>query len=324
MSTENPTPTSGMQGAPEPHIAHGTPAKPVVQPAEPPRLPRHERNFVALFAPAIVISSAIMQYVGASIAVQLFAAATVGAVAWGRFSIAGIVLAAIRRPKIPWCHPRQAWLTLRAPAAFGLALTTMNVVFYYAISLIHLGTAVALEFLGPVVLAALTGRSIRERVGIGFALAGVFLISWVGVDLSAPGQLLGVLLALFAGLFWALYIWTGRKVSTGASGPDALAIGFCAGALAYLPLAIIGFGPILTDYRLLAMMIGVAVLSSLLPFLLDVLLFKHIPTSTYSLISSLFPATSMLVGVALLGQIPTPGELVGLGCITVAVALARG
>ena len=283
---------------------------------------RFTAHRAALFAPSLVICSAIMQYVGASFAVQLFAIASAGAVAWGRFSIAGIILAAIRRPKIAWRAPRKAFEQLRYPVVFGLALTSMNVVFYYAISHVHLGTAVSLEFLGPVVLAAVTGVSWRERIGVLFALVGVLSISWIGVDLSDPSQRLGVSLSLLAGLFWALYIWFGRKVSTEASGPDALAIGFCAGGVAYLPFAIHGFGPILASPRTMLMMLAVSVLSSLLPFLLDVAVFSRVRPSTYSLISSLFPATSMLVGLVMLHQQPNLGGLLGLACVTIAVALA--
>lgn len=263
-----------------------------------------------------------MQYVGASIAVQLFAVAGAGAVAWGRFSIAGIILIAWRRPAIPLSGAHATLKFLITPVLFGLALTTMNVVFYYAISFIHLGTAVALEFLGPVILAALTGKRWQERIGIVFALIGVFLISWIGIDLTNRQQLLGFVLALAAGIFWALYIWLGRKVSTQANGPDSLAIGFCAGAIAYLPLAVSGFGPILASWRLFALMVAVALLSSLAPFLLDITIFKHLRPSAYSLISSLFPATSLVVGLVLLHQTPSLGGLLGLACVSIAVALA--
>ncbi len=277
---------------------------------------------IALFAPLFVILSGLVQYLGASFAVQLFSVTTAGAVAWGRFSIAGIIMLAWRRPPVPWKNPRAAYRFLRTPALFGLALTSMNVVFYYAISYVHLGTAVALEFLGPVILAALTGRGVRVRVAICFAALGVFLISWIGVDLSDSRARIGVALSLFAGVFWALYIWLGRKVSTSTNGPDSLAIGLCAGAIFYVPFAFAGFASIVTNMHYLAMMIAVAIFSSFLPFLLEITILKHVRADTYSLLSSLYPATSLIVGFLLLHQAPNFGGILGLICVTIAVALS--
>lgn len=265
-------------------------------------------------APGILLASGIIQYVGASIAVTLFAAASVAAVAWGRVAVGAIVMMAWRRPTIVW---RQLW----RPAVLGIALVTMNVLFYYAIARIPLGTAVALEFIGPVLLAAVTGRGWRIWTGIVLAVSGVFLISWIGVDTSEPGVAAGVTFAVAAGAAWALYMWMGSKVATAGAGPDSLALGMAIGALLYVPLAIPDFAVILTDVKLLALMVAVGLFSSVVPYFLEVTLLSKVPASTFALLNSLYPATSLVVGMVLLRQFPSAGEIVGLVLISIAVVL---
>lgn len=263
-------------------------------------------------APAILLATGIIQYVGASIAVTLFAVASASAVAWGRVAVGAIVMMAWRRPRIEW---RKLW----RPAVLGLALVTMNILFYQAIDRIPLGTAVALEFIGPVLLAAVTGRNWRIWTGIVFAATGVFMISWIGVDMNEPGVAAGVGFAVAAGAAWALYMWMGSKVATAGVGPDSLAIGMAIGAIAYIPIAIPGFGVILTDPKLLALMVAVGVFSSVVPYFLEVTILTKVPASTFALLNSLYPATSLVVGMVMLRQFPNLGEIGGLVLISIAV-----
>lgn len=265
-------------------------------------------------APAVLISAAIIQYIGASLAIGLFAAAPAGAVAWGRMTGAAIILLIWRRPRL---NLRRIWI----PIVFGLALTGMNVVFYFALSRIPLGAAVALEYIGPVLLSAFTGRNWRVRLGILLALLGVFLISWIGVDISQSSIRIGVLFALAAGVCWATYIIIGRRLSLDGSSAEILAWGNLAGAIFFLPLAIPGFHPIITTPHLLVIMVLVALCSSVIPYTLELRVMGVVPTAVYSLLSSLYPATSLLVGVVMLRQIPTWGEILGLLCVSLAVAL---
>lgn len=265
-------------------------------------------------APAILLASGIIQYIGASIAVTLFAVAAVGAVAWGRVAVGAIVMMLWRRPKI---EVKKLW----RPAVLGLALVTMNILFYQSIARIPLGTAVALEFIGPVLLAALLGRGWRIWTGIIFAVSGVFMISWIGVDMTEPGVAAGVAFAIVAGASWALYMWIGSKVATAGVGPDSLAVGMAIGATVYLPLAIPDFGVILTDVKILALMVAVGVFSSVVPYVLDVTILTKVPASTFALLNSLYPATSLVVGMVLLRQFPSAGEIGGLILISIAVVL---
>ena len=139
-------------------------------------------------APPIFVVSALSQYLGAGLAVTLFALMPSTTVAWWRLTVGAVVLVALRRP---W---RRRWTgrALLAAAVFGAATATMNVVFYAAISLLPLGTAVSLEFLGPVAVAVVTGRGWRPRAAAALALLGVVSISGLGVDPGEPGQRAGV------------------------------------------------------------------------------------------------------------------------------------
>ena len=269
-------------------------------------------------APLVFVVSAFSQYLGAGLAVSLFSLMPSTTVAWWRLVVGATVLMALR---CPW---RRSWTpkALALAAAFGTATATMNVIFYAAISLLPLGTVVSLEFLGPVAVAAVTGRGWRPRLAALLALLGVVCISGLGVDLSEPGQRAGVVLALAAGAAWAGYILLGRRVASSGAGVDSLAVGMVSGALVYAPFAVGTAAAALTSVRAAAMALGVGLLSTAVPYGLDQVVLKRLGTDTFALLSSLMPATSMLVGVAVLGQLPSGWEVAGLGLVSVAVALA--
>ncbi|MDR6939348.1 EamA family transporter [Arcanobacterium hippocoleae] len=275
-----------------------------------------ERVF-GMFAPLTMIAAAIMNYAGTAFAVGLFDVASVTAVGWGRFATASLIMIVIFRPKI---ELKRIWV----PILFGLAMTSMNLVFYHAIAHIPLGAAVALEFLGPVILSAVTARGWRVRTGLVLAVCGVGMISWVGVDIANRNVQIGVLLALAAGIFWAIYMYLGGKIAASGKGSHALTIGMSAGTLFYLPFAAKSFLPIATSPKYLALMFLVGIFSSILPFLVELTVMRYIATPVYALLVALYPATSILVGFVVLRQIPTTGELAGLFLITAAVALVNG
>ncbi len=280
------------------------------------------RTGTVRFAPFLMLGSGISQYVGASLAVGLFAVAPALSVAWGRVLAGGLIMLLWRRsiPKLP--EGGFDWRTFGKAALFGVILGAMNLSFYMAIDHISLGTAVALEYLGPVLLAALTGRGWKVRLGILLAGTGVFLISWVGVDMSDPSVAIGVGFAFLAGLFWAFYIWVGRKVAIGGRGLDSLAWAMCVAALVYLPLGAPGIGPIFADWKLLFFLVCVGALSSALPYGIDQIVMKALPAATVALLNSLLPVTSVLVGLVMLRQVPNWAEVAGIALVSIAVALA--
>lgn len=272
----------------------------------------------AVPAPLIFMGAGLSSYIGAGFAVSLFALMPSTTVAWWRIAIGALVLMAWRRP---W---RRAWTRgdLAVCAAFGLATATMNVIFYASINHLPLGTAVSLEFLGPVAVALATGRGWAPRVAALLAMAGVVSISGLGLDMGDERQRTGVLLALTAGGAWACYILLGRRVAARGAGLDSLAIASAAGALAYLPLAAPTAMRALTDAPTAAAVAGVALLSTVVPYALDQVAMRRLATASFSLLTSLMPATSLLVGVVMLRQLPNAGEAVGLVLISIAVALA--
>ena len=271
-------------------------------------------------APLVFVVSAFSQYLGAGLAVSLFSLMPSTTVAWWRLVVGATVLMALR---CPW---RRSWTpkALALAAAFGTATATatMNVIFYAAISLLPLGTVVSLEFLGPVAVAAFTGRGWRPRCSAVLALLGVVSISGLGVDVGKPDQRTGVVLALAAGAAWAGYILLGRRVASAGSGIDSLAVGMVFGALVYAPFAVGTAAGALASVRSTAMALGVGLLSTAVPYGLDQVVLKRLGTDTFALLSSLMPATSMLVGVVVLGQLPSGWEVTGLVLVSVAVALA--
>ena len=269
-------------------------------------------------APLVFVVSALSQSLGAGLAVSLFSLMPSTTVAWWRLVVGAAVLMALRRP---W---RRSWTrkVLALAATFGTATATMNVIFYAAISLLPLGTVVSLEFLGPVVVAAITGRGWRPRCAAVLALLGVVSISGLGVDLSEPSQRTGVVLALAAGVAWAGYILLGRCVASAGAGIDSLAVGMVFGALVYAPFAVGAAAGALTSVRSVVMALGVGLLSTAVPYGLDQVVLKRLGTDIFALLSSLMPATSMLVGVVVLGQLPSGWEFIGLVLVSVAVALA--
>lgn len=269
-------------------------------------------------APLVFVVSAFSQYLGAGLAVSLFSLMPSTTVAWWRLVVGATVLMALR---CPW---RRSWTpkAMSLAAAFGTATATMNVIFYAAISLLPLGTVVSLEFLGPVAVAAFTGRGWRPRCAAVLAPLGVVSISGLGVDVGEPDQRTGVVLALAAGAAWAGYILLGRRVASAGSGIDSLAVGMVFGALVYAPFAVGTAAGALASVRSTAMALGVGLLSTAVPYGLDQVVLKRLGTDTFALLSSLMPATSMLVGVVVLGQLPSGWEVTGLVLVSVAVALA--
>ncbi len=272
----------------------------------------------AIPAPLIFMCAGLSTYVGAGFAVALFALMPSTTVAWWRVTIGALVLLAWRRP---W---RRGWSAreLALSTTFGIAMATMNVLFYASIDHLPLGTAVSLEFLGPVAVALITGRGWMPRVAAVLALAGVVSISGLGLDLADPGQRLGMILALAAGGAWAGYILLGRVVAAVGAGIDGLAVAAVAGSLAYLPMAAPTALRAVSSTGTLLAVVGVAVMSTVVPYALDQVTMRRLRADAFSLLSSLMPATSLLVGMVMLRQLPNAGEVIGLVLISAAVALA--
>ncbi len=269
-------------------------------------------------APLFIIGSGLTQYIGAAIAVSLFTVIEPSSVAWARVTVGAVVLLAWRRP---W----RSGLTGRDlvnSAIFGVALCAMNVTFYESIHLLPLGVAVSLEFLGPVGVAVVRGTGAGSRVAAVLALAGVASIGGLGLDLRAPGVLEGLAWVLAAAALWAVYIVLGQRIAQERSGITNLALGCIAGSLVFSPLLAHGAAPALHSWGVAAGVLGVALLSTVLPLSLEALALSRVSAPTFALLNALLPATSAIVGAILLRQLPGPWEVVGLVLVSAAVWLA--
>ncbi|MCX6463437.1 MAG: EamA family transporter [Pseudonocardiales bacterium] len=267
-------------------------------------------------APVLFVLGGLSMYVGAALAVGLFAALPPAAVAVLRLVGAAAVLLAWRRPG------RAAWRGSRLvrAVAFGLATALMNVAFYEAIARLPLGTAVAIEFCGPVLVAAVASRRPRDVAAVVLAAVGVLLIA----DVRWSGSPSGVLWALAAAAMWAAYILLGKRVARAGTGLDDMAVGFAVAAVLLAPLLAVG-GPgstaALADPLVVVLAVGVGVLSSVVPYVLDQLVLRRVGQARFAVLLALLPATATVVGLVALAQVPGPLEALGIAAVIAAVGL---
>ncbi|MGA9870225.1 MAG: EamA family transporter [Rhodococcus sp. (in: high G+C Gram-positive bacteria)] len=276
--------------------------------------------------PALFVVGGLTQYVGAAIGVFLFDTLDPAAVAWLRALGAAGVLLAWRRP---WRRRTGAdrWTRRRITIAtlFGLATVGMNVVFYEAIARIPLGAAVAIEFLGPIAVAAAGSKRPRDVVALALVVLGVLAIASAQLGSGAVG-IPGVGFALASAALWAAYILLGKRVADAGSGIDDLAVGMAGASIIFAPVLV---GPVLAVHagvflepRVWILGLGVGVLSSVVPYVLDQVVLVRIGRARFALLLALLPTTATIVGAVVLAQLPTVAE--GLGIVAVVVAVTIG
>ncbi|WP_245321938.1 EamA family transporter [Bradyrhizobium sp. LTSPM299] len=200
----------------------------------------------------------------------------------------------------------------------GVVLAAMNSLFYLAIHQLPLGTVGAIEFLGPIGLAAVGVRSIRNFAALAVAICGVAVLT----DVRFEGAPLGYVFAFANCALFALYIVLGHRIS-GRGGIDRLGLSMLIAMVAALPVGIREAAPAFLDIRLLAAGIGVGVSSSVIPYVADQLAMARLPRATFAILLSILPATATAIGFLVLRQIPTIAELFGIGLVIVGVALHR-
>jgi inner membrane transporter RhtA len=261
----------------------------------------------------LFVVSAVSQYAGAAIAVLLFTAVPAAGVAWLRILAAAAVMLAWRRP---WRRGRPAPGRAGVLIGFGAALGLMNLCFYLAIDRLPLGNAVAIEFLGPVIVAAVGTRTRRDLLALCLALAGVALL----VEVELSGNPTGVAFALAAALFWAAYIVLGERLASGGEGLDGLAVGLAVALLLVAPFSAPGAVPALTHPPLLLACLSVGLLSSVIPYGLDLHILTRMSRGRFALLLSLLPVGAALAGAIVLRQVPTLTEAAGIGLVVAGVA----
>lgn len=250
---------------------------------------------------------------GASIAKQLFPLIGPEGTTALRIGFAAAVLWLVFRP---WrAMPKgQEWQSV---IIYGLCLGGMNILFYLAIERIPLGIAVALEFTGPLAVALFGSKRKSDLFWVSCALAGIVLLlpdvtSAQGLDIT------GVLLALAAGACWAGYILFGTRTGKQVSGGITVALGMTVAAIVLMPIGAVTQGLALISWEVLPLGLLVAVLSSALPYSLEMIALRNMPTQTFSVLMSLEPAIGALAGVVLLSEQLTLPQWAAIGLVVIA------
>jgi inner membrane transporter RhtA len=251
--------------------------------------------------------------------VLLFSNVSVLGVAWFRIASAAVVFAVWRRP---WrIIASQPWAKQRTLLALGIVLGLMNACFYLAIARLPLGTVGAIEFLGPIALAALGARTRRNIAALLLAVGGVWLLT----DVRFSGQPLGFVFAFANCALFMLYVILGHRIAQdgGAAGIDRLGAAMLIALITITPLGFSGALPAMTQPLLVLAGIGVGVCSSVIPYVCDQLAMARLPQATFALLLSLLPASATVIGVVVLRQIPGILEIAGILLVAGGIALHR-
>ncbi len=269
--------------------------------------------------PGFFLVSAVFHYLGPAFAVLLFARIEPLGVAWLRIATAAIIFALWRRP----------WRFLRLPsradrlriAALGIVLAAMNCCFYEAIARLPLATVGAIEFLGPIALAAWGTHTARNYAALIITAAGVYLLT----QLRFNGVPLAYLFAFANCALFVLYIVLGHRIADGggAKGIDRLAAAMMIAMVAALPIGIAQAAPAFASPVLLLAAIGVGVSSSVIPYVCDQFAMARLKRASFALLLSLLPATATVIGILVLRQMPSLLECAGIAAVIAGIALHR-
>ena len=276
--------------------------------------------------PSFFLTSAVFHYLGPSLAVLLFVHVDVLGVAWLRIASAAAVFALWRRP---WRVLRTADRSQRLVfLALGVVLAAMNSLFYLAVDRLPLSTVGAIEFLGTVILAAVGARTRRNVLALLLAVGGVFVLT--AVRLSS--QPLGFAFAFANCIGFMLYVILGHRIANTAvggsgspalpmSGIDQLGLSMLIAAAVATPF---GIGPAALSFTRpvwLLWGIGVGLCSSVIPYVTDQLAMARLPRATFALMLALLPAAATVIGLIVLGQVPTLKDIAGIGLVILGVAI---
>ncbi|HEY0334953.1 MAG TPA: DMT family transporter [Stenotrophomonas sp.] len=261
-----------------------------------------------------VLGSIVSLCFGTSLAKHLFPVIGAPATTLLRVGFAAILMLAVQRPWRTWPAPRALALVI----GYGVVLGAMNLTFYLALRTIPFGIAVAIEFTGPLAVALLSSRRALDFLWIGFAIAGLALLVPRG-SLDAALDPAGVAWALCAALCWALYIVIGQRAGR-AAGSATVSLGLVVATLVALPFGASHVMDIFNVPALLAFAAGVALLSSAIPYSLEIYALRHLPRQTFGILLSLEPAVAALAGWILLAEALSARQWLAIACIMVASA----
>ncbi|MGW1781557.1 EamA family transporter [Streptomyces sp. NPDC002143] len=288
-----------------------------------PQLSAAPGRFGSLGPVGLVLAGGISVQFGGALAVTLMPRAGALGVVALRLLVAAVVLLVVCRPRLRG-HSRTDWGTV---VVFGVTMAAMNGLFYQAVDRIPLGPAVTLEVLGPLALSVFASRRALNLLWAGLALAGVFLLSAGGGGEGHGGDggggfgaldPTGVAFALGAGVMWAAYIVFSARTGRRFPQADGLALAMAVGALLFLPLGLAESGTKLADPVTLGLGAAVAVLSSVLPYTLELLALRRLPASTFAILMSLEPAVAAAAGFLILDQALTTTQAAAIALVVAA------
>jgi inner membrane transporter RhtA len=256
--------------------------------------------------------SMVCVQIGLALSIGLIAQIGAEGAAWLRLLWAGVILLIVVRPR-PSAFTRRTFLTC---VVLGVVTAGVTLLFMAAIDRIPLGTASAIEFLGPLGVAVMSGRGRNRFIWPGFAAVGVVLLTepWTGgIDMVGVGY------ALAAAVCWGCYILLTQKVGDGVDGINGLAVSMATAAV----FASVAVGPSVfprVTVEILVIGIGLALLLPVIPFTLEMMALRRLTTASFGTLMALEPGFAMLVGFIVLTQVPGPGGLVGI-CLVVAAGI---
>ena len=260
--------------------------------------------------------SIVSVQIGASIAKSLFDSLGPGGTVFLRITFAALVLLLLVRPNLRG-HDRSGYLVA---TVFGLALAGMNLSLYLAIDRIPLGVAVTLEFIGPLGVAVAGSRRMLDLLWVVLAAAGILLLAPLDVLGGTNLDPVGVAFALLAGCLWASYILLSARTGSAFPGGTGLVIALSVGTAVLLPVGIAGAGYDLLDPKLLLAGFGVAMLSSAIPFSLELEALRKLPARVFGVLMSLEPAVAALAGLVVLDERLEMRAVAAVLLVTVAAA----
>ncbi len=264
----------------------------------------------------LVMLSIFSVQLGAALAKTLFDELGPGGTVFLRISFAALVLLLLWRPKLTGYSTSD----YRVAVVFGLALAAMNFSMYLALDRIPLGIAVTLEFVGPLGLAVAGSRRLLDLLWVVLAAAGILLLAPLGIIGESDLDPIGVMFALTAGLLWASYILLSAGTGSVFPGGTGLVISLCVGTILLLPIGISGGGYALLDPWLLLAGFGLAMLSSAIPYSLEMEALRKVPARVFGVLMSLEPAVATLLGFVVLGERLGVKSIAAIVLVTIAAA----
>jgi inner membrane transporter RhtA len=263
----------------------------------------------------MVVGGVVSVQVGGAFAKGLFEVAGPTGVVWLRLALAAVVMLVAVRPPVR-SLTRGQW---RPVVVFGLVLAAMNWSFYEALSRIPLGVAVTIEFIGPLGVAVVTGRSWRQWVLALAAAVGIGLLTQTG---GAQLDRVGMALAFLAGMCWAGYIVASARVGAAVPGTAGLAVALTIGGLATLPAGVRALAEAHLTPSFFAAAAVVALMSSVIPYALELEALRRIPAALFGVLLSLEPAVAALAGRVVLDEQLLARQWAGIVVVVLAAALA--